>query len=778
MKNKLTIALMTILVITMCQNPKSVFALDSQVSDGDSGASLTISSSGSVMGYNKEQNPYHPKLIIPESKNGVTINEIAGSNFKNQGITEVVLPNTITTIGTSAFQNNPITKVTFPSSKFKIRNDAFRNTALTEITITTNMDMEFSSAVFQENTHLKKVTFEEGVTEVQQSLFKNSPVETINFCDTIKTIGAYAFQGSYVENVTLPRSLEIIYSGAFYQSKLKEVVIPDSVTEIRDSAFLNSQLEKVVLPKNLKTLGIQSFEGNKIKEIDIPATLKLIPQMAFWKNEIEKVGLHEGLEVIDQYAFLSNKIKEVNIPKGTKKISYAAFGQNELESVFIGEGVTEIYDQAFAINKIKKLTLPSTLEKVTKQAFAGNCLSFVKMPSGVTSLAADAFLQQTDVPVYYVIRNGKYVYQLPKEVDASQITEWKGYVDADVKMGEFDPTNNQLISTEKLTKITYGVKLPSDTVSVIMDVSLVPSMQKHHVVIKDYDGMIIDEQDVEDGQTVKDLPVLSRKGYTFIGWDRPIDNIQENMILTAQYKKLPTVIANDVRIKMGSTFNPEKYIMAIDADNHKIEDITIIKNEVVMTQPNSYTVEFMVTDKWGGTTSGSYQVIVYVESFKDIQLVDNESQVAISGIFEDNTKLIVSLVKSSENILFGHVNNQTILGSYEVTIVGNFKGKIQVDFPIESQYEGYTVYVRHMKHDGSIEMFTRIAKEGKVRVEVDELSPFIITIDKPNMGNSSSLQKGQVNTGDQTITTIWVLAIIVTTGLIVTLGTKRKRGDN
>ncbi|MEE1219784.1 MAG: InlB B-repeat-containing protein [Ruminococcus sp.] len=56
------------------------------------------------------------------------------------------------------------------------------------------------------------------------------------------------------------------------------------------------------------------------------------------------------------------------------------------------------------------------------------------------------------------------------------------------------------------------------------------------VVFKNYDGTILDTQIVLSGLNAVAPEVPARKGYTFIGWDKPITNITEDTEFIAQYK--------------------------------------------------------------------------------------------------------------------------------------------------------------------------------------------------------------------------------------------------
>ena len=57
----------------------------------------------------------------------------------------------------------------------------------------------------------------------------------------------------------------------------------------------------------------------------------------------------------------------------------------------------------------------------------------------------------------------------------------------------------------------------------------------------DWDGTPLGTEQVYENEDAVDAPSLERDGYKFVGWDKPLTNITENVTLTAQYKKSFTV---------------------------------------------------------------------------------------------------------------------------------------------------------------------------------------------------------------------------------------------
>ena len=62
------------------------------------------------------------------------------------------------------------------------------------------------------------------------------------------------------------------------------------------------------------------------------------------------------------------------------------------------------------------------------------------------------------------------------------------------------------------------------------------------VVFKNYDGAVIDTQTVEQGKAAVAPADPTREHFTFAGWDKAYDNVTGDLIITATYTTIKTVI--------------------------------------------------------------------------------------------------------------------------------------------------------------------------------------------------------------------------------------------
>ena len=92
----------------------------------------------------------------------------------------------------------------------------------------------------------------------QSPVYNNSDVKKIVIEDGVTSIGDYAFRGcSSLTSITLPDSVTSIGDCAFvFCVGLSSITLPDSVTSIGDSAFKNcSSLTSITIPDSVTSIG-------------------------------------------------------------------------------------------------------------------------------------------------------------------------------------------------------------------------------------------------------------------------------------------------------------------------------------------------------------------------------------------------------------------------------------------------------------------------------------------------------------------------------------------
>ena len=203
-KLKLFIFICFCALSTITQAQKAPYTL--QLSDVDF-------SDGEITAYT---NTTEKNIIIPDNFNDVAVETIGKDAFKDNELTEVIIPNSVKIIGDAAFHTNKLTEVIIPNSVKSIGDNAFWNNQLTQVNIGNS------------------------VKSIGESAFRLNQLTEVIIPNSVNSIGKEAFRANNLTHVSIGNSVKIIGDGAFYGTRLTEVSIPNSVTSIGEYAFSNN----------------------------------------------------------------------------------------------------------------------------------------------------------------------------------------------------------------------------------------------------------------------------------------------------------------------------------------------------------------------------------------------------------------------------------------------------------------------------------------------------------------------------------------------------------
>ena len=293
---------------------------------------------------------------------------------------------------------------------------ALVSTVYADPTVTTNglhMTVNCNGATELTSSHVN-----EGKTD------DDTPITGLTFenCDTLTTLGEYAFEKSEIENhLELPPNVVTIGGYAFKNAQLTSVNIPDKVQSIGDQAFSNSPLVSLTLPDSLTSLGLGSFgawmSGTKYGSVETLVTLHLgggwnpinSGNGDYFEDHLalETLTIGEGVTSVGAYAFNYAPLVSLTIPNSVTTIIPRAFGyvsgdtkygsistlrtlhlgggwnpqydsngifskHEAIETLTIAEGVTEIDAATFARAPLVTITLPNSLNTIGYYAFGRN----------------------------------------------------------------------------------------------------------------------------------------------------------------------------------------------------------------------------------------------------------------------------------------------------------------------------------------------------------------------------------------------------------------------
>lgn len=144
--------------------------------------------------------------------------------------------------------------------------------------------------------------------------------------------------------------------------------------------------------------------------------------------------------------------------------------------------------------------------------------------------------------------------------DTNQKGITKVYVDEDkhliivmdngvtIDAGEANPALLELIKQKESTEKKDGSKKDAGADDFSADRNMIFT-----VTFKDEDGAVLKTENVIAGKSATPPPEPEKEGFRFDGWDTPFSYVQEDLVVTAIYKKStnPTIALSSVSVKSG-----------------------------------------------------------------------------------------------------------------------------------------------------------------------------------------------------------------------------------
>lgn len=288
-----------------------------------------------------------------------------------------------------------------------------------------NSELSSIVASIQQKDNGYLITLNKDCDEIPYGAFQNcSWLESIIIGCGIKSIGNYAFQGSYVNNVTIPDSVFSIGKFAFDSCSFTSIILPDNVTTISLGTFNNCKnLKSVMFGSGVTSIERYAFAGCGFTSITIPNNITSIGDLAFeYCRSLTSVTIPKRREIsigigifsrcynlsafygeyasLDNrclivqdvlYSFAPSELETYTIPNGVKSIGNGAFYNSKLKDVFIPNSVTSIGEAAFHCCEIKEVYIPDSVITIGESAFCGCELRSISIPNSVTLIGDGAF---------------------------------------------------------------------------------------------------------------------------------------------------------------------------------------------------------------------------------------------------------------------------------------------------------------------------------------------------------------------------------------------------
>ncbi|MBO4879315.1 MAG: leucine-rich repeat protein [Clostridia bacterium] len=410
-------------------------------------------------------------------------NEVSNTPWEEyrESIESVYIGSGVTRIGNKAFAFcSDLTELEMTEGLETIGVGAFRGAYALSIDIPDSVSVIDDYAFY--DVYIWDLHLGSGLTEIGGYAFFNGhgDIEELTIAGTsqLRTIGEYAFYGTYVESLTIEEgdSPLTIQRYAFCEcSLLKSVVINrgridglafsynigleevyvGGEAELMPYAFCGSIDNRVhpftlTIGNSLTRIPEHAFEECGITKLILGSGVTCIGEAAFKDcSYLEEVIGGDSVTTIEDYAFYDCYSHDMSFEwSSVREIGDYAFKNCLYETLELPAGLQTIGDHAFEECAIQILTLPDGLISIGDYAFAENEFSTAVIPASVIDIGDHAFYRYLDPETllisatflgdppavgYDVFNNedgGFIVYYTYEHADAwapNNEIEWEGY---------------------------------------------------------------------------------------------------------------------------------------------------------------------------------------------------------------------------------------------------------------------------------------------------------------------------------------------------------------
>ena len=664
-------------------------------------------------------------LYIPGEIDGHEVVAIGDRAFENRtDLRTVMIPDSVTEIEAYSFNNcTNLSNVTLSKSLKYMGGRAFGSCEkITQIEIPKSLDNCGNSGYasyhgpFGACSGLKKITFEEGATEVSNGLFRGcTGLEEISIPASVIKIERYTFADcTNLKNVYFSNGVKNVENNAFTNcTSLTKVNIPDTVDSIGNSAFSGcTNLIEVHLPDKLKETASDTFSGcKKLTTINFPSTLTTIGNSAFSGCEsLPEAILPSGVEKIESNAFKNCKaLKKAAVPDTVSSIGSSAFyGCEALTDITLGSKLKKIESQTFyGCIVLPSIVIPYNVTTIGDSAFV-NCtkLTQITVPRNTTSIASNAFSYPKKMTMYgpsdcyaQTYASGKGIKYVTQDIHATSVS-----LDSTEKTAErYD--DFQLTATIAPLNFTDAVVWTSsnEEVATVSDTGYVEICGVGTAVITVTAGNVkaackitvpqlidwieFDEDEIElkAGQTYQLKPYISpsdatNKKLKYTSSDTKVAEVSASGLVTAKSE-------GKAKIRAAATDGSDEYAVCYVTvtGKAKVTGITLDRTSAEVKRGEKLTLNVTVSPSYA-----SNKKVVWKSANTKIATVDANGSVTAKA--PGRTKITVT---SSENS--SYQASCTVTVPYKITYKLN-KGKNNSSNP--STYYGKKVTLKNPSRKG------------------------------------------------------------------------------
>lgn len=225
---------------------------------------------------------------------------------------------------------------------------------------------------------LKSIIISDTVTSIGDfAFFDCSNLKSITISGILTSIGDYAFHHTpWFEEKIKEEQPFIINNTLICGKNCKgSVIIPDTVTSIKERAFFKCKnLKSIVIPDSVTSIEEMTFYGcSKLKNVIISESVTSIERDAFYNTPwFEEQIKENSLFIFKNILICGENCKgSIVIPNTVNTIARSAFyGCKDLTDIIIPNSVKSVEDFAFwGCTNLKSIAIPNSVTSIGEKSF-------------------------------------------------------------------------------------------------------------------------------------------------------------------------------------------------------------------------------------------------------------------------------------------------------------------------------------------------------------------------------------------------------------------------
>ena len=347
------------------------------------------------------------------------------------------------------------------------------------------------------------------------------------------------------------------------------------------------------------------------------------------------------------------------------------------------------------------------------------------------------------------LENSQYTY-------SAEPLQWNGTAEQDIEIAYTDDqtkTVHQTITVVQKTITGLEVKKVPNKTSYFVGEKIDPAGMQINAIFNNGDVITVYGEGAED---IGGELIIPDNMLLYGDTEVMISYIYNGMIVVTKQD----IIVNNIALDSITIVTPPTKLEYVEEEFFDTEGMVVmakynngfekqVENSSLAVSPNPLTTDTKSAEIYytsGNITKVAKQDIVVKaidDVYKQSTLQDEMKQALISGKFTDGAELVITKIEDNYGLYKEMYEKLTqkldVALLYDVSIVGgNYHGSMRLTFVVGEAFDGRYITIVHKLASGEKELLSGIVRDGKVTVTVNELSPFMLALDSEDNNNGGS----------------------------------------